>query len=338
MKQAPRPSAPAALSACIALAVVALLVAHVAPAFAQSGDVSAPLVTLTPATATVGDRLSYTITIEHADNVRFVDPAYQLRTGDLELVSLTPPRIESGAPGRLRTVFSYQLAAFVTGQQSVPGQTLSYNAPSGAGTVSVPPATVTIRSVLQPGDTELAPLKPQLEIRTASAVGALGILFMLAFAALTTASYALQQRAVAIRPPVLAATPSAAPPTAAERARAELAALAASGIAGGEPPEYYARLAAIVRRYLTERYGFPAYAMTRRELERYMTAPDLERWPARVTANLLEQCDAAEFARFVPAPERRDADLTAAYEVISLTSGPPAPADAPSSGAGPGER
>ena len=74
-----------------------------------------------------------------------------------------------------------------------------------------------------------------------------------------------------------------------------------------------------MRRYLSERYGFPAYAMTRRELQRHMSRSGLDRWPARLTGNLLEQCDAVQFARFAPAPERQDADLTAAYEIIELT-------------------
>jgi hypothetical protein len=63
--------------------------------------------------------------------------------------------------------------------------------------------------------------------------------------------------------------------------------------------------------------------MTRRELERGMTRAGVDRWPARLMANLLEQCDAVQFGGFAPAPARIDADLTAAYEVIQLTAPPP---------------
>jgi hypothetical protein len=60
--------------------------------------------------------------------------------------------------------------------------------------------------------------------------------------------------------------------------------------------------------------------MTRTELQREMSRAGIDRWPARVTANLLEQCDAVQFAGFVPPPERREADLTAAYEIVEITS------------------
>ena len=60
--------------------------------------------------------------------------------------------------------------------------------------------------------------------------------------------------------------------------------------------------------------------MTRSELERGAERAGIDRWPARVIGNLLEQCDAVEFAAFRPAAERRSADLTAAYEIIELTT------------------
>jgi hypothetical protein len=87
----------------------------------------------------------------------------------------------------------------------------------------------------------------------------------------------------------------------------------------------YAAIAAITRAYLTGRYDFPAFAMTRRELQRGMTRAGVDRWPARLVANLLEQCDAVQFGGFVPAPTRVDADLTAAYEIVQLTAPPPPP-------------
>ena len=85
--------------------------------------------------------------------------------------------------------------------------------------------------------------------------------------------------------------------------------------------EFYGALAFTLRHYLSEQFGFPAYAMTRRELQRHTSRAGIDRWPARLTANLLEQCDAVQFAGFRPAPERVEADLTAAYEIIELTSG-----------------
>jgi hypothetical protein len=135
---------------------------------------------------------------------------------------------------------------------------------------------------------------------------------------LTALGYALVARAHAISPPPLPAAPPAVFESPHARALAALAALAVDG----ELAPTYAAIAAVTRRYLSERFGFPAYAMTRRELEREMTARGIDRWPARVAANLLEQCDAVQFAGFRPAPERVQADLTAAREVVRLTTPP----------------
>ena len=36
-------------------------------------------------------------------------------------------------------------------------------------------------------------------------------------------------------------------------------------------------------------------------------------------AGLLNQCDAVVFAQYRPAPDRADADLTAAYEIVEMS-------------------
>src|SRR5262249_14932855 len=144
-------------------------------------------------------------------------------------------------------------------------------------------------------------------------------MFVAGFAALTAFGYVLHRRIGRTLPPapVLAPAPAVVSPE--DRARAELEAIGGAGLAASDTDEYYARIAATVRRYLTERFGFPAYALTRSEMEGAMTGAGVERWPSRLTANLLAQCDAVEFAGFRPAPERCAADLTAAHEIIDLT-------------------
>ena len=91
--------------------------------------------------------------------------------------------------------------------------------------------------------------------------------------------------------------------------------------ASGDLVAYYTALGNAVRRYLTERYDFPAFALTTRELEAEMMHRGLDRWQVRVAGGLLEQCDAVVYARYRPAAERADADLTAAYEVVEMSAG-----------------
>ena len=74
-----------------------------------------------------------------------------------------------------------------------------------------------------------------------------------------------------------------------------------------------------MRSYLTDRFGFPAFALTTTELQERMVRQGLDRWQARLVGGLLNQCDAVVYASYRPARERADADLTAAYEIVEMS-------------------
>lgn len=300
------------------MAGVAILAMALAASLAHAQEAPAIVaVRVTPDTATVGDRLELTIEVDHDDAFTVEGPGFGDSFGKLELIAIADPRTESRG-GVSRTTFGYTLAAFVTGMVELPPLPVRWRGAAGEGAISTPAQTITIESVLTPGDDELRPLKPQLDIADPAPSPIVPIVYVALFAALTALGYVLVSRAIGARPAGAAVAPEIAL-TPAEAARAALDALAAADATGRDLAWYYASIAATVRRYLSGRYGFPAYAMTRTELQRHMTREELGRWLARLTANLLEQCDAVQFAGFAPAPERAEADLTAAYEIIELT-------------------
>ena len=298
----------------IAAGFIAVASAHAAPPSIVS-------IGANPARATVGDQIMLTITVDHDAATTVEGAGFGADVGGFEIVAVAPPRTEPHGDAS-RTTIAYTLAAFRTGDLVIPPQTITYRGTNGSGTLTTTATTVTIASVLSPGDTELRPLKAQIDLGDPAPSPIVPALFIAAFAALTAFGYVLVRRAAAIVPMPAQAAPiiAASPPSAHDIARASLDAIAAADLGAADAPEYYARIAATVRTYLSVRFDFPAYAMTRRELERSATTSGIERWPARVIANLLEQCDAVEFATFRPAPERRAADLTAAYEIIALTT------------------
>ncbi len=277
--------------------------------------------TVEPTRATVGDRITLTIVVEHDASTTVDGAGFGADAGEFEIVAVAPPRTEAHN-GASRTTLAYTLTAFHTGGLTMPPQTITYRGPDGSGTLTADAPTVTITSVLGPGDTELRPLKPQLDLEDPAPAPVVPALFVALFAGLTAFGYFLVRRAIAIGPlPIDAPAAVSPPPSAHEAALGALDAITAEDVAGKDVAEYYARIAATVRGYLSARFAFPAYAMTRSELERGMAGAGIERWPARLIANLLEQCNAVEFAAFRPAPERRTADLTAAYEIVELTAG-----------------
>jgi hypothetical protein len=273
-----------------------------------------------PSRATVGDRITLTIVVDHDDATTVEGAGFGADAGEFEIVAVAPPRTEPHN-GVSRTTIAYTLTAFRTGDLTIPPQTIAYRGPDGNGTMTTGPTTVQIVSVLAPGETDLRPLKPQIDLKEPAPSPVVPALFVAAMAALTAFGYFLVRRAVGIHPTAaVVPAPAPEPPSAREMARAALDAIAGADLASTDPAEYYAQIAATVRAYLSARFAFPAYAMTRSELERDAAGAHIERWPARLIANLLEQCDAVEFAAFRPAPERRAADLTAAYEIVELTA------------------
>jgi hypothetical protein len=112
----------------------------------------------------------------------------------------------------------------------------------------------------------------------------------------------------------------------ADAARAELDRVMALDLSSkGEIAEHYRLIGACIRRYLTERYGFPAVTLTTGELDHQMEAHGVARWPARLIVGLLNECDAVVYARYSPAAARAEADNAMAYEIVeSLDAGAPA--------------
>ena len=271
-----------------------------------------------PFVATVGDRLALTIVVEHPPGAEITGPGEDADFGQAVFIESVDPVTEPAGDVE-RTTLAYTLTSFTVGQHDIPSLTIVWNSGGVSGNLSTPPAPYTIDTVLQSGTTTLRPLKPQLSIPEPAPPPFVPATFVALMAGLTVLGYWLVRRALDARPRPVTAGPALVPPRdPVVVARDALDALAASNLVVRDVPEYYARLAATLRQYLSVRFAVPAYAMTRTEIEQGMEAAGADRWPARLAANLLEQCEAAEFAKFVPARERRDQDLAAAYEIIRL--------------------
>jgi hypothetical protein len=305
----------------LSLCLLAAALSSATSAGVQQPEVRIAEMRVEPEQATVGDRIEVTVIVAHDDGVMIIGPGFDADYGGLEVVEIPPPESD-GDTTTLREV----LTAFAPGDVKVPPLPIEWTAADGAsGTVQTPEQSLEVRSVLQPGDDTLRPLKPQLDLDTTAPSPLVPTSVVAMMAALLAFGYYLMRRAVDARPrPPEVVLPPLSP---ADAARRELDALSAGD---PDPRGFYAGIALVVRRYLSAQFDFPAYAMTRTELQREMTRAGIDRWPARVTGNLLEQCDAVQFAGFVPPMERREADLTAAYEIIDITSqGAPAEGSEP---------
>ncbi|MFI5179554.1 MAG: BatD family protein [Vicinamibacterales bacterium] len=124
-------------------------------------------VTADPSRATVGDRITLTIVVDHDDATTVEGAGFGAAVGEFEIVAVAPPRTEPHN-GVSRTTIAYTLTAFRTGDLTIPPQTIAYRGPDGSGTMTTGTTAVQIVSVLAPGETDLRPLKPQIDLKEAA--------------------------------------------------------------------------------------------------------------------------------------------------------------------------
>ena len=301
--------------ALIAVAFTLILLAP--PAVTAAQEAMTIEVTVEPARATVGDRLTLTIIARHPPGTSLEGPDRPGQFLPLELVALRPAETSDIAQGVQETRFEYILTAFRTGEVQLPPLHISATGAESEDFVVQPPP-VTIESVLPAdGAGTLRGVKPPLAVSRGTPSWVWAALVFAAFAGLTAATMAL------VRLPLRQAPlPLLAPQEAADAAaRRELDSIAAARLfQRGELKEYYLRIGACLRSYLARRFAIPAIALTPRELASRLEELALDRWPSRLAVNLLQQCEAVQYAQYEPAQERAEADLSSAYEIVSLTA------------------
>ena len=311
----------------LALFAIVALTLTLAPAHAQD-PVVVDLQIDSPDVVTVGDRVNYKILLEVDKGTGVALAAAGLPA---EVALVDSPKIDrvSMSDGREQVTLSFDVAPFVTGDVTLPPLEVRYTNPDGStGTVQTAGSAIQVSSVL-PAAGQVTPhgLKPQAEVGTPPPTwpvpviaGLVAVLLLLIVTALVRRRLARYRTTRALqRIPVITCPEDVA--------RHALDAAGAEFSADGNLTAYYTALGNVMRRYLTERYEFPAFALTTRELEAEMMHRGLDRWQVRVAGGLLEQCDAVIYARYRPAAERADANLTAAYEVVEMSRPAPDAAD-----------
>ncbi len=278
-----------------------------------------------PADLTVGDRFHYLITVE-AETGTEITLAPGALPAELSLIVL--PEVSSRPASAGRSVFSIALevAAFVPGRVEIPALRLSFTEPSGAsGQILTPESSIEVTSVLpSSGQIEPRDLKPQASLGSTTSLAPALISFAVVLVAVVSLailwrkfrSRNRKQEAPAVPLTQIDDVEELGPE---DQARAILDRAGLDFLEDQDHVSYYGAIALAIRNYLTERYGFPAFALTTGELDRDMQRRGIDRWQTRLVNGLLTQCDASVYARYAPAPERADGDLTSAYEIVEMS-------------------
>jgi len=273
-----------------------------------------------PGELTVGDRVTYVITLEADEGTEFTLAQASLPPV-VEVVGTPRTSSRPAGDGRVEVTMRFDLAIFYTGSVPIPPIALRYVDGDTSGTIETQPSLIAVASVLPAAGGEITPrdLKPQAEIGLSSPAWIVPAISAVTIGLVTVATLLfwrirrLRERAAYVPEPVIVVESPE------DRARLVLDQTGVDFGAEGDYVAYYRSIGVAVRSYLSERYGFPAFALTTRELESEMLHRGLDRWQVRVAGGLLSQCDSVVYALYRPAAERADADLTAAYEVVEMS-------------------
>lgn len=290
--------------------VVAALVLGMMPAVALADDearVSSPF-------ARVGDRVVIELEVSAPhDAVVEVDPGDEAWE-PVEIIDVTAIGLEA-KPGGVVHRLAVTVAIFEPGELAIAPAVLVIG-PSAVERRELPVVQVTVTSILRPGDPlELSPLPGPERIGGAQspwlipgivAGAGLGIALVLAAGMATVAAARRWWRS---RPAPVESEAAPLPDVAVVESLMETDAVRA-----------YRELARSIRAYLGAEYGFPARALTTEELQQRMQRAGVDHWVARMTRDLLAECDAVVYAGYRPAPERRVGDLRVAREILGVES------------------
>lgn len=308
--------------ACLLLASLA----HAGSAAAQSR-----LVTEVDTTrVTVGDRVTLTVTVEHASSSRVTWPD-SLDLAPFEVLAASEAPVDAGRDGtRSRLVLT--LAAFELGELEIPSFDVAVTTAEGSEeSLATNPVGIEVASVGVDESGEIRDIRGPLEIPLGALRLALWVLLPLLLVALL---WVLARR---LRPkqdepkPV----PSAPPKPPYEVALEALAVLeGARLVERGLVKEYHIEASDILRSYAGARFGVDALEMTTHEVLAALGATGCD---ARFRDGLeafLSQCDLVKFAKVRPAPDASRQLLELGRRIVfdSIPAPAPTPGQGPASG------
>ena len=296
--------------------MAALLIAFVpmslpASLQAQSARIRTELDT---ALVSLGDRMTFTVRVEHDPDARVVWPD-SLDLGSVEVlaVELIPPASEGG---RSISGARFILAAFELGDLDIPSFDVRVEAPDGSSTtLATNPYVITVQSVGLDEGGDIRAIRGPLGIPLSVIYVLPWILLLALFGGLVYWLWVRRRPAEAgpRRAVVIPRFPH-------EDAYEALDRLQASDLVErGEVKEYHILASEIIRTYVEGRYGVYALEMTTGEVVEGLRGGDVLEDAVQTFGWFAGRCDLVKFAKLWPAPDACRDSLEAARTFVDQT-------------------
>jgi len=281
------------------------------------------------ATCTIGDLLTYTVEVVHAESLRVEMPGLGANLGGFEIRDYRVHDAQK-KDGLIYSKVDYVISTFLTGEFEIPSLRLRYFTPSDSAGKSLATETIkiTVESVKPSEAGDIKDVKPPLEIprNLWLLFRWIGLGILLAALAVLLLIIYIRRKAGKVLLPVREPPPR--PPH--EIALEALEELTASDLLDrGQIKQFYIDLSEIIRRYIGGRYFVVAMEMTTTEVLEGLIDTDLEEDLLHGFRSFLNRCDMVKFARFRPGRQEHDGMVRLAYDLVNRTSvileaGPPA--------------
>ena len=269
-------------------------------------------------TITVGDPITYTLTITRAESVAVEPPEMGINLGQFEIRDyevLEPRRTEAGT---ITESYSYVISIYDVGEFEIPPVTVAYSDGQGeTQEVSTQAIRITVNSVKPSEAEDIKDIKPPLEILGTSriyfwAAGAL-VLVMCVVAFLYL--WRRKKRRAEVEGEELGPPRPAHEIAYEELERIEHLHLQEQGLI----KQFYSEVSEVIRRYVGRRYYIITMELTTGELVDSMAEAEVEEQHVVAVQSFLEECDLVKFAKFIPSKEVMYETIPRARTIIDAT-------------------
>lgn len=288
------------------------------PTYAQGDTVNTlPGIEITTsvdsATVTIGDLITYTISIVYDSTYELIPPPLGANLGAFDVKDYQPDNRSTLPDGRLKNETIFKLSTFTTGEYVIPPVPVTFVAADRSRKVLLAePVPITVRSVLLDTDdsADIKPLRPQYEFESDyrkyiyAGVGLFVLLVALFFI----------WRWMRKRKGMFAGEDRRTPW---EIAFAELAQLEQKHLlTSGKFKDYYFELTEIARKYLGKMYNAEVLEMTTEEFLDHFKGIELPSGALDRCTALLRHADLVKFAKLVPELEHCQSDFEIVHTLI----------------------
>ena len=299
----------------IGLLFTVLLMTVIGPgaALAQS-EIEAEFVLPDSIDYAVGDPVELTLRVQHPGDYQVILPRLEGEWADFLVQSQSAPMTAENSDGTKTTSQIIDVRLFTPGVFETPP--LSLTVADGAGQltdVSVPPASLTIQSILVEGDSELRDIKPQAELPYLNIlpwviVGAVLLAFgLIAFFLWKRHTHKLVEAADDNRLPH-------------EVAMDELTRINGLNLPEqGRFKEYYTEISETVRVYMGRTFHFPVLERTTDEIEESLQNTAVTPPIAKEFLTVLDDSDLVKFSKIKPTVANAMQTMARAYHIVKET-------------------